>query len=92
MNDDKKLTVRCGTHGNRIAAVVCGHMLSSTDQCVGFVEHNSDPSDLQAWCDDCEQFYLRERELTADFERFNDRKIVCDFCYQLMRAKHSRAL
>jgi len=29
-----------------------------------------------------EQFYLREQDLTAEFEKFIDRKIVCDFCYQ----------
>lgn len=88
MKDDVKLTIQC-VHGNRTAAVVCGHMIAPTSRCLGFVENSSDPDNLQAWCDECESFYLRERGLTAAFEEFNDRKIVCDFCYQLFRERHS---
>ena len=89
MKDDVRLTVQCGVHGSRTAAVVCGHMIAPTERCVGFVENRSDPDDLQAWCDDCESFYLREGRLTAAFEEFNDRKIVCEFCYQDFRKRHS---
>ncbi len=89
MADDKFLSIKC-SHGNRPAAVVCGHMLLSTDKVLGFVENSSDPNDLQAWCDDCEQFFLREQELSEEFEKYNDRKIVCDKCYGDIKARHSK--
>lgn len=82
------LIIKCGTHGERVAAVVCRHMLNSKDKAVGFVENSSDPNDLQAWCDECEAYFLQEGELTEAFEAFNDRAIVCDFCYALFKEKH----
>ena len=86
----EQLTVKCGTHGERVAAVVCRHMLNSKDMAVGFVENSSDPQDLQAWCEECEAFFLEEDALTEAFKAFNDRAIVCDFCYALFKERHSR--
>jgi hypothetical protein len=90
MQKDSPLMVNCGAHGKRIAAVVCGHLLRAQDRVVGFVENSSDPSDLQAWCDACEDRFLSEQALTPAFETFNDRAIVCVVCYQNLKAKHSR--
>jgi hypothetical protein len=91
IKDDRKLIIRCSTHGNRVAAVVCGHMIGPTGRCLGFVENSSDPDDLQAWCDECEAAFLQESGLTPEFETLNDRKIVCESCYQDLRERHSRA-
>ena len=90
MKSKDTLTIKCGTHGTRVAAVVCGHMLESTDCVLGFVENSSEPDDLQAWCDECEQMFLREQALTDDFEKFNNRIIVCDFCYATLKARHTK--
>jgi hypothetical protein len=90
MTTAKRATVECGTHGTRTAAVVCGHMLVSTDRVLGFVENSSKPDDLQAWCDDCEAMFEQEQELTDAFRRFNDMAVVCDFCYAKFRARHSK--
>lgn len=90
MASDSKSHVKCGTHGDRVAAVVCRHHLESKDQSVGFVENSADPDDLQAWCDACEQVFLAEGGLTETFRRFNDFRVVCDFCYAAMRDRHSR--
>lgn len=81
--------IDCAPHGKRIAAVVCGHMIKAKDHIVGFIENCSDPNDLQAWCDACEEMFLREGELTPDFNEFNDMAIVCDVCYQELKARHS---
>lgn len=89
MSDDEPLKTKCGTHGERTAAVVCCHMLAASDRIVGFIENSSDPNDLQAWCDECEQFFLQEGGLTKTFERFNDRKIICELCYADLKARHS---
>ena len=83
------LTIKCGTHGERVAAVVCGHMLLVSDKAWGFIENSSEPSDLQAWCTDCEAFFLNEGGISEEFEKFNDRQIVCDFCYATLKARHS---
>jgi hypothetical protein len=89
MGDDAKASVRCGTHGNRTPAVVCCHHVISKDAVVGFVENSTDPDDLQAWCDACEQMFLAEGGLTDAFRRFNDLRIVCDFCYAGLRDRHT---
>lgn len=89
MSDDGPLYVDCGPHGKRVAAVVCCHMLESSEP-VGFVENSSDPNDLQAWCQSCEELFLAEGDKTEVFEAFNDRHIVCTECYSGLKAKHSK--
>jgi hypothetical protein len=90
MADEATSLVRCGTHGDRTPAVVCCHHLAAKYEAVGFVENSTDPEDLQAWCDACEQVFLAEGGLTEAFRRFNDLRVVCDFCYATMRNRHGR--
>jgi hypothetical protein len=90
MSADQTTKVKCDTHGSRTPAVVCRHMINAGNEVVGFVENNSDPDDLQAWCDQCEAFFVREGELTEAFRTFNDFAVVCDFCYANYRDRHSR--
>jgi hypothetical protein len=75
-------------HGSSNTAVVCRHHVDATDGVVGFVENSDDPSDLQAWCDECEVLFVREGALTEEFRRFNDFAVVCIDCYEELRAKH----
>jgi hypothetical protein len=88
MPDDKSL-IKCGTHGSRTPAVVCCHQVNIRDRIVGFVENSSDPDDLQAWCDECEQLFLQEEEMTEAFREFNDFKVVCDFCYAQIKERNT---
>ncbi len=88
MSNSEPLYVNCGPHGKRVAAVVCCHLLRSTEP-VGFVENNSDPNDLQAWCEHCEEKFLAEGDKTEAFATFNDRAIVCCICYQELKCRHS---
>jgi hypothetical protein len=90
MSDDDPLYVDCGAHGKRVAAVVCCHMIQAS-QAVGFIENSSDPNDLQAWCESCEEMFLAEGDKTEAFCAFNDRAIVCCVCYRALKAKHSKA-
>jgi hypothetical protein len=80
MYDDEPVYVDCGSHGKRVAAVVCCHMLQSSEP-VGFIENSSDPDDLQARCERCMEMFLAEGDKTAAFCEFNDRTIVCRACY-----------
>jgi hypothetical protein len=57
---------------------------------VGFVESSSDPNDLQAWCEDCEEMFLHEDDKTEAFCEFNNRQIVCVVCYLDLKSRHSR--
>jgi hypothetical protein len=82
--------VTCGTHGEGVAAVVCGHMLRHTDRVLGFVENSSDPDDLQAWCEDCEALFLQEQNKTERFLQFNDMTIVCVVCYARLKERHAK--
>jgi len=90
MSNVAPLLIDCGLHGKRLAAVVCGHMVDSKVSSVGFVENNDDPSDLQAWCEDCEEVFLREGDKTEAFRDFNRMAMVCVCCYQELKDRHSR--
>lgn len=85
----KKLSqIKCGTHGVRVPAVVCRHLVGSVDTVKGFVENSADPQDLQAWCSDCERCFTREGGMTKAFLEFNGMTVVCDFCYASIRERH----
>ncbi len=76
MLDEEPLLVDCGEHGKRVATVVCRHLLEEKGRKVGFVENNSDPNDLQAWCDDCERLFLEEGEMTEQFRAFSSNSLT----------------
>lgn len=93
MQQDDELKVDCPTHGRSECAVVCGHLVNSllndSNKVLGFVENSSIPGDLQGWCDDCEQFFLQEKEMTETFKSFTKVAVVCEQCYLSIRDKHS---
>jgi hypothetical protein len=82
------LRIDCACHGNRVAAVVCGHLLECDSPPLGFIENSADPDDLQAWCYACEYLFLQEEDKTPRFEAFNRRAIVCRECYADIKARH----
>ncbi len=90
MKKNRSPTIACGTHGKRIPAVVCGHHSSATRRVLGFVENSSEPEDLQAWCGDCEDMFVREGDMTKAFRKFNDMTVVCDLCYARIRERHTK--
>ena len=73
-----------------MSAVVCGHMIDRESAPVGFVENSDDPSDLQAWCEDCEAMFLKEGDMTEAFRAFNRMAVVCVDCYRELKDRHSR--
>lgn len=87
MSGDRASIVNCGTHGARVGAVVCRHLVGNDTALPGFVENSSDPDDLQAWCDACERLFLEEGSLTPRFREFTGMCIVCDFCYAAIKAR-----
>jgi hypothetical protein len=62
--------------------------LKTKDHVVGFIENSSDPADLQAWCDACEQLFLSEGDRTPAFIEFADIAIVCDLCYLEIKSRN----
>lgn len=88
-SDDEPMMIDCDVHGAGRSAVVCRHHLRPTDSILGFVENSSDPDDLQAWCNACEEMFLREQELTEAFREFNDFAVVCIECYARLKKLHS---
>lgn len=87
--DSKKIS--CETHGTRVTAIVCRHMIQSKDRAVGFIENSADPEDLQAWCSECERVFIEEGDKTQRFRSFNDFAVVCDACYAALKERHSVA-
>lgn len=91
-SDTEPLMLNCGEHGQRIATVVCGHMLGGGDRpSAGFIENSGDPNDLQAWCHACEAKFEEEGGMTEAFLAFNAVAMVCVDCYLAAKAHHSLA-
>ena len=88
MSDDGPLTLDC-QHGTGVACVVCRHVVTQDVPALGFVENSSDPHDLQGWCDACEALFLVEEGLTERFRAFNDFALVCEICYERIKARHA---
>lgn len=84
------MLINCGPHGERVATVVCQHLLDAAKAApAGFVENSSDPADLQAWCFACEEKYLAEGEMTEAFREFNGMAVVCIECYAGIKSRHT---
>lgn len=89
MTETRASVIKCGTHGERVCAVVCRHLLEMGTARPGFVENSSDPDDLQAWCAACERLFLEEGGLTPKFRDFTGMCVVCDFCYAGIKERAS---
>ena len=74
-------------HGKGIASIVCGHLLVKKHS-LGFIENVSDPNDLQAWCYDCENLFLKEGEMSDKFLKFSNAAVVCEVCYSDLKEYH----
>lgn len=83
------MMIGCGTHGERVAAVVCQHMLQGAPAPSGFIENGDDPNDLQAWCYRCEEKFGQEGGMTDAFRDFNGMRIVCVDCYADAKTRHT---
>ena len=84
------MKISCSSHGEGLAAIVCRHHLKVQTRAVGFVENSDDPNDLQAWCDECEDLFVREGDKTKKFLKVNDAAMVCVACYAQLKSRHSR--
>lgn len=89
MPDSEPLTVSCGAHGQRVAAVVCCHLIERESPAAGFVENSSDPNDLQGWCYACEDRFQAEGGMTEGFREFTGMSVVCVDCYAEAKTRHS---
>ena len=89
MTYSEPLTVSCGPHGERVAAVVCRHLVGRESPTAGFVENSSDPNGLQAWCYACEDKFQAEGGMTEVFREFTGMSVVCIDCYAEAKARHS---
>jgi hypothetical protein len=81
----KEKRIDCDRHGSSRMAFVCQHLLSGKG--LGFHEtFDSDPlveakEDCQAWCDECEKAWEKEREWNETFTAIVKLKLVCEQCY-----------
>jgi len=87
MSEEEPLELDCDIHGKGIAACVCQHLLQDSRGELEFVENSDTPGDLQAWCNLCEEEFLAEGEMTERFREFNGLRLVCERCYETIRAR-----
>lgn len=85
--------VRCGTHGETRPAFVCAHLAFERVVPLGFFAPEFDPSDpdLQAWCGQCERDLCEIGDWTDEMANRANLTVVCEFCYESMRAFHGNA-
>ncbi len=86
---DEPLKINCEKHGSFVAAATCGHLVENNGVPLGFIENNSEPNDLQAWCYACEFLFLQEDDKTEKFREFCNHSIVCSKCYEEIRSHHN---
>jgi hypothetical protein len=90
MTATEPMMINCGSHGERVSAVVCKHLLQKDSAPVGIIENNNDPNNLQSWCYLCEEKFQQEgEEMTESFRAFNGMTIVCVICYSEIQAQHT---
>jgi hypothetical protein len=86
--------VECGAHGRSDAAFVCKHLVAAKGgPMLGFHQAKVDPrnrewSDLNGWCDQCEQVYLAQGEWNGVSEGFAGVTLICSRCFFDMKARH----
>jgi len=84
MADDDQIT--CDVHGSASPAFVCAHLAANPVQ----RWHCDDPTDENpwpdAWCDRCNDVYLRDGEWNDDNSREIELKILCHRCYEDARS------
>jgi hypothetical protein len=83
------LMVECSSHGRRVSATVCQHLVKNNGAPLGFIENSSDPHDQQGWCYACEYLFLQEEDKTDKFLEFCNFAVVCEDCYSRIKAVHS---
>lgn len=90
MNEEEPLMLDCEEHGRGVATVVCRHLCHGSDKPLGFIENSTIPGDWQAWCQQCEDFFIAAgEEMTPAFREFNDMALICESCYEIAKSKHS---
>ena len=82
------LQINCDKHGKSQVAVLCRHLLEGDDEPLGFVQTSAVPGDWQAWCDACEILFNIEEGLTEAFKKFHDMALVCESCFEEIKARH----
>ncbi len=83
--------ISCNSHGERVSAVICQHLLQGQRVPAGFVENNNDPNDLQAGCHLCEEKFQLEGGMTNAFREFNGMTVICVACYAEAKERHAVA-
>jgi hypothetical protein len=89
LSDDSKMI--CGMHGSVQPAYVCRHIVLNAPSPAGFIapEPDAEDPDLQAWCSACDIMLEAEGDWTESVQAFADIRLVCEFCFEQLRAQHA---
>jgi len=75
-------SVHCDSHGEAAATFVCGHLADDPVQRWHGSAASTDNPWPDAWCDRCNESYLREGEWTDANSSCLDLKVLCCGCYE----------
>lgn len=81
MNDDSN-EVSCSVHGKASVTFVCSHLAANPLQRWHCDYPTEDSPWPDAWCDQCNEAYLRDGEWTEENSGCLDLKILCHQCYE----------
>jgi hypothetical protein len=85
-------TVNCGAHGKAGQAFVCCHLVHEELAPAGFNEFEPDEDDSEpvAFCNDCTLIFDEVGFWTELVEKAVNLKLVCQFCFEMLRRLHTR--
>lgn len=82
--------IDCEFHGKSNEAFVCRHLFEGKG--LGFNQSYDpeNPDDIcpDAWCDQCESVLEKEGKWNENSEEFADIRLVCEHCYEEIRARN----
>jgi hypothetical protein len=79
--------VNCEEHGKADVTFVCAHLIADPVQRWHCARASTDNPWPDAWCDQCNEAYLREGEWNENNETCVDIEILCHHCYEQLLGK-----
>ena len=81
MSDDDD-SISCASHGKATVTYVCGHLAEDPVQRWHGAHPTADNRWPDAWCDRCNETWLRDGEWTDSNSGSLDLKLLCHHCYE----------
>lgn len=78
--------IECSADGKGYEAYICEHLFENSMQAWHSATPTPDNRWPDAWCEKCNDVYVRDGEWTDDNSASLGVKLICSFCYERRRA------